>query len=137
MLPSARRLRRWRSPLRNRCAPAVGQRQVVADRGKRVLDDALAALRHVHIAAGHRHHLQLPRQRQQLHQARGIVTLAANPDSLLFYRMGDFYELFFGDAEICQPRARYRADQARQASRPGYSDVRRADQSAPTTTCTS
>src|ERR1041385_9169986 len=25
---------------------------------------------------------------------------AANPDSLLFYRMGDFYELFFQDAEI-------------------------------------
>src|SRR6188472_2880960 len=25
---------------------------------------------------------------------------AANPDSLLFYRVGDFYELFFGDAEI-------------------------------------
>jgi DNA mismatch repair protein MutS len=25
---------------------------------------------------------------------------AANPDCLLFYRMGDFYELFFGDAEI-------------------------------------
>ena len=25
---------------------------------------------------------------------------AANPDSLLFYRMGDFYEMFFGDAEI-------------------------------------
>src|ERR1041384_5554673 len=25
---------------------------------------------------------------------------AANPDSLLFYRMGDFYELFFADAEI-------------------------------------
>src|ERR1700760_4606533 len=24
---------------------------------------------------------------------------AANPDSLLFYRMGDFYELFFEDAE--------------------------------------
>src|SRR3954467_6850666 len=24
---------------------------------------------------------------------------AANPDSLLFYRMGDFYELFFQDAE--------------------------------------
>src|SRR5690606_36645682 len=24
---------------------------------------------------------------------------AANPDSLLFYRMGDFYELFFDDAE--------------------------------------
>src|ERR1700759_3254682 len=25
---------------------------------------------------------------------------AANPDCLLFYRMGDFYEMFFGDAEI-------------------------------------
>src|SRR5256885_1123780 len=25
---------------------------------------------------------------------------AGNPDSLLFYRMGDFYELFFQDAEI-------------------------------------
>ena len=25
---------------------------------------------------------------------------AANPDSLLFYRMGDFYELFFDDAEV-------------------------------------
>ena len=25
---------------------------------------------------------------------------AENPDFLLFYRMGDFYELFFGDAEI-------------------------------------
>jgi DNA mismatch repair protein MutS len=28
---------------------------------------------------------------------------AANPDSLLFYRMGDFYELFFEDAEIAAP----------------------------------
>ena len=25
---------------------------------------------------------------------------AANPDCLLFYRMGDFYELFFEDAEM-------------------------------------
>ena len=25
---------------------------------------------------------------------------AANPDCLLFYRMGDFYELFFRDAEV-------------------------------------
>ncbi|MEE4237238.1 MAG: hypothetical protein V2I51_11000, partial [Anderseniella sp.] len=24
----------------------------------------------------------------------------ANPDTLLFYRMGDFYELFFKDAEV-------------------------------------
>src|SRR6201987_3807973 len=25
---------------------------------------------------------------------------AANPDCLLFYRMGDFYEMFFQDAEV-------------------------------------
>ncbi len=29
-----------------------------------------------------------------------IEIKSANPDSLLFYRMGDFYELFFADAEI-------------------------------------
>ena len=29
-----------------------------------------------------------------------IEIKAANPDALLFYRMGDFYELFFADAEI-------------------------------------
>src|SRR5262245_41345257 len=29
-----------------------------------------------------------------------IEIKTANPDSLLFYRMGDFYELFFGDAEV-------------------------------------
>lgn len=29
-----------------------------------------------------------------------IEIKAANPDALLFYRMGDFYELFFGDAEV-------------------------------------
>ena len=28
-----------------------------------------------------------------------IEIKSANPDSLLFYRMGDFYELFFDDAE--------------------------------------
>ena len=27
----------------------------------------------------------------------------AHPDELLFYRMGDFYELFYGDAEIAAP----------------------------------
>jgi len=31
--------------------------------------------------------------------AQYIEIKAANPDSLLFYRMGDFYELFFDDAE--------------------------------------
>ena len=29
-----------------------------------------------------------------------IEIKTANPDCLLFYRMGDFYELFFDDAEI-------------------------------------
>jgi DNA mismatch repair protein MutS len=29
-----------------------------------------------------------------------IEIKAANPDCLLFYRMGDFYEMFFEDAEV-------------------------------------
>src|SRR5277367_1663691 len=29
-----------------------------------------------------------------------IEIKAANPDCLLFYRMGDFYDLFFDDAEV-------------------------------------
>jgi DNA mismatch repair protein MutS len=33
-----------------------------------------------------------------------IEIKAANPDSLLFYRMGDFYELFFDDAEVASRR---------------------------------
>jgi DNA mismatch repair protein MutS len=32
-----------------------------------------------------------------------IEIKTANPDCLLFYRMGDFYELFFDDAEIASP----------------------------------
>src|SRR6266446_8002645 len=32
--------------------------------------------------------------------AQYIEIKAANPDCLLFYRMGDFYEMFFDDAEI-------------------------------------
>ncbi len=32
--------------------------------------------------------------------AQYLTIKAANPGSLLFYRMGDFYELFFADAEI-------------------------------------
>ena len=37
-----------------------------------------------------------------------IEIKAANPDSLLFYRMGDFYELFFDDAEKASPGAGHR-----------------------------
>ena len=55
-----------------------------------------------------------------------IEIKAANPDCLLFYRMGDFYELFFEDAEVASPRAQHRAHQARQASRTRHPDVRRA-----------
>src|ERR1044071_4243794 len=32
--------------------------------------------------------------------AQYLEIKAAHPDGLLFYRMGDFYELFFRDAEI-------------------------------------
>ena len=35
------------------------------------------------------------------------------PDTLVFYRMGDFYELFFDDARKAQPAARHHADHAR------------------------
>ena len=48
----------------------------MADRGQRVLQHALAAVGHVHVAAGQRRHVQLRGQRQQLPQARGIVLLA-------------------------------------------------------------
>jgi len=34
--------------------------------------------------------------------AQYIEIKAANTDCLLFYRMGDFYELFFEDAEIAR-----------------------------------
>ncbi len=40
--------------------------------------------------------------------AQYIEIKAANPDLLLFYRMGDFYELFFEDAEVAAARARHR-----------------------------
>ncbi|MBV5268102.1 MAG: DNA mismatch repair protein MutS, partial [Burkholderiaceae bacterium] len=32
-----------------------------------------------------------------------IAMKSENPDALLFYRMGDFYEMFFEDAEIASP----------------------------------
>src|SRR5579885_2380826 len=32
--------------------------------------------------------------------AQYLEIKAANPDCLLFYRMGDFYEMFFADAEV-------------------------------------
>src|SRR5579862_10043619 len=38
--------------------------------------------------------------RQTPMMAQYFKIKSAYPDCLLFYRMGDFYELFFGDAEI-------------------------------------
>ncbi len=32
--------------------------------------------------------------------AQYLAIKAANPEGLLFYRMGDFYEMFFDDAEL-------------------------------------
>lgn len=43
---------------------------------------------------------QEPVERPSPVMAQYIEIKAANPDSLLFYRMGDFYELFFEDAEV-------------------------------------
>jgi DNA mismatch repair protein MutS len=41
---------------------------------------------------------EAPKPSPMMAQYLGIK--AGHPDALLFYRMGDFYELFFGDAEI-------------------------------------
>ena len=50
---------------------------------------------------------------------------AVNPGCLLFYRMGDFYEMFFEDAEIASGGSASSSPSA-EASGPGYPDVRRA-----------
>ena len=61
--------------------------------------------------------------------AQFLEIKAANPDCLLFYRMGDFYELFFEDAVAAAAGARHRAHQARQAPGRGHPHVRGADPS--------
>ena len=42
---------------------------------------------------------------------------ARQPDALVFFRMGDFYELFFEDAAEAAAAARHHPDRARQAQR--------------------
>ena len=42
---------------------------------------------------------------------------ARQPDALVFFRMGDFYELFFEDAGKAVGRPRHRAHRPRQARR--------------------
>ena len=58
--------------------------------------------------------------------AQYIEIKAANPDCLLFYRMGDFYELFFEDAEIASRALGIVLDQTRQAPWRRHTDVWRA-----------
>ena len=51
---------------------------------------------------------------------------AQHPDVLLFYRMGDFYELFYDDARRAARAARHHADRARPVGRRADPDGRRA-----------
>jgi DNA mismatch repair ATPase MutS len=44
--------------------------------------------------------------------AQFLEIKAAHPDHLLFYRMGDFYELFFEDAEVASRRSASRSPSA-------------------------
>ncbi len=45
--------------------------------------------------------------------AQYLAAKREHPDALLFYRMGDFYEMFFEDAVKAVGGTRHRADQAR------------------------
>ena len=60
---------------------------------------------------------------------------AANPGCLLFYRMGDFYELFFDDAEIAS-RALASSSPSAASTRAKTSACAGCRSSAPTTTST-
>ena len=55
-----------------------------------------------------------------------LALKADHPDMLLFYRMGDFYELFYDDAEERGAPARHHADHARPVGRRADPDGRRA-----------
>ena len=68
--------------------------------------------------------------------AQYLEIKAANPDCLLFYRMGDFYELFFQDAEVASRALGIVL--TKRGKHPGrrHSDVRRAGRCAPTSICT-
>ena len=55
-----------------------------------------------------------------------IEIKAANPDCLLFYRMGDFYEMFFGDAEIASRALGIMLTKRGKHLGQRHSDVRRA-----------
>ncbi len=57
--------------------------------------------------------------------AQYLSIKADHPDALLFYRMGDFYELFFDGRGTGGSGARHRADEARQSCGRADPDVRR------------
>ena len=67
--------------------------------------------------------------------AQYLEIKAANPDCLLFYRMGDFYELFFDDAEVAAGALGHRADQARQAPGRATSPCAACRSTPPRATC--
>ena len=55
-----------------------------------------------------------------------IEIKAANPDCLLFYRMGDFYEMFFEDAEVASRALGIVLTKRGKHHGRGHPDVRRA-----------
>ena len=59
---------------------------------------------------------------------RSILEIkAVNPGYLLFYRMGDFYEMFFEDAEIASQALGIVLTKRGKHQGAGHPDVRRAD----------
>ena len=91
----------------------IGQRQAVADRGHRVLQHALPAHGHVHVARGHGRQLQIEGQREQAIEACGIVVVAVQFD-------GQMRTLAEGGAQpgaFVRIRRRARQPQSEQASR--------------------
>ena len=67
-----------------------------------------------------------PPERRDILIERYNAIKAQNPGSLLFYRMGEFYELFFDDAEIAARALGLDLTKARQGRGARHSPLRRA-----------
>ena len=78
--------------------PATGQISLGADQDVAIAIEKPAAVRTKGPAPVKSRQEAIDRVTPMMAQYTEIKT--ANPDCLLFYRMGDFYELFFEDAEI-------------------------------------
>ena len=61
--------------------------------------------------------------------AQFLEIKTANPDSLLWYRMGDFYELFFEDAVVAAKALGIVLTKRGKHLGQGHPDVRRSDPS--------